>query len=285
MRNRIFNTGKMKKSGKALPLALLTACMASAFSMTAACSITAAAAPEDLFACSTSRNSDNNIVVDFKEVQLTLPASWSGKCQVTTSANSASFYQTKSRKLWSQELGYSNGGLLFEICYSENLDFLEYPAYRIIGDTDEGHYYVEYPTDVQAYVDNEEAANEFWVMSDDVQWISDTITIKPEYQKAETDFANDEDYILPQSSTAYLTTEDLKTLTGDEIQMAINEIYARHHRKFVVKKVQDYFNEKSWYEGYVEASEFSTDVMNDYEAQNIGLMVKYMKDNGITSSF
>ena len=67
--------------------------------------------------------------------------------------------------------------------------------------------------------------------------------------------------------------------------MAINEIYARHHRKFVLQEVQDYFNGKSWYSGTIEAADFDPTVLNQCENENIALMVKYMKDNGITYSF
>ena len=38
-----------------------------------------------------------------------------------------------------------------------------------------------------------------------------------------------------------------------------------------------YFDSKSWYDGYVEADEFDTRVMNQYEAANINLMVEYME--------
>ena len=75
-----------------------------------------------------------------------------------------------------------------------------------------------------------------------------------------------------------MSESDLVLLDADRIQMAINEIYARHHRKFVLKEVQDYFNTKSWYSGTIEAADFDTNVMNDYEAANINLMVKVMND-------
>ena len=55
-----------------------------------------------------------------------------------------------------------------------------------------------------------------------------------------SDAAQDADYILPNSSTKYLSESDLSGMSADELQMAINEIYARHHRKFVTKSIQQY---------------------------------------------
>ena len=113
-------------------------------------------------------------------------------------------------------------------------------------------------------------------MSADLEWIVDNIRlIGPNTSYLVEDA--DDDYILPQSSTAYLSESDLAGMDSDMIQMAINEIYARHGRKFVMESVQDYFNAKSWYVGTVEAEDFDIKVMNQYESANIDLMVKVME--------
>ena len=88
----------------------------------------------NLFSCSTSRDAENDILVDFKEVQITLPSSWAGKCQVSTATDSASFFHIQSRKLWTASLGYENGGFLFSINFSENMDFTDLPSYQLIGE-------------------------------------------------------------------------------------------------------------------------------------------------------
>ena len=108
--------------------------------MLAGASITAGAVPENLFSCSTSRDAENDILVDFKEVQITLPSSWAGKCQVSTATDSASFFHIQSRKLWTASLGYENGGFLFSINFSENMDFTDLPSYQLIGETAAGYY-------------------------------------------------------------------------------------------------------------------------------------------------
>ena len=271
-----------KRSFKALSLALLSACML------AGASITAGAVPENLFSCSTSRDAENDILVDFKEVQITLPSSWAGKRQVSTAADSASFFHIQSRKLWTASLGYENGGFLFSINFSENMDFTDLPSYQLIGETAAGYYYVCFATDMQGYTDDADALNEFRTLSDGVNQVVSTIRIKDEYKKStgnNISIGSASDYIFPDSSEVVISTSDLTSLSGNQIQMAINEIYARHHRKFVLQEVQDYFNGKSWYSVTIEAADFDPTVLNQCENENIALMVKYMKDNGITYSF
>ena len=76
-------------------------------------------------------------------------------------------------------------------------------------------------------------------------------------------------YIVPNSDSAEISSDTLSNLSDSERQMAINEIYARHGRKFVISQVQDYFNEKSWYSGTVEANSFDVNVFNSIEEKNI----------------
>lgn len=81
----------------------------------------------------------------------------------------------------------------------------------------------------------------------------------------------DGDYIFPESDSRYLTDDDLSGYSSDQLELAKNEIYARHGRKFVTPRIADYFNSKSWYEGTVDGDTFDaqTDVFNEYETANI----------------
>ena len=81
-----------------------------------------------------------------------------------------------------------------------------------------------------------------------------------------------QDYILPNSSTSYLTADDVSHLTPDQFRLARNEIYARHGRKFNSQELQSYFDGKSWYQGTVEAADFKESVLSDCEKANIRLL-------------
>lgn len=233
--------------------------------------MTVQAAPTD-WSCTTSLDDDGDILLDFENVQVYLPGTWDGLCQMGTDEYGVNFYQKKSRKLWTQELGFPNGGWLFSVQWSDDFDFLELPSYEIIGNGSGGCYYIVYPTDLQAYVNDTEAYDEFRWMLRDVSWVADSITLKEE----DTEHDNASEYILPQSSSEYISEQDLKGMDADMIQMAINEIYARHHRKFAMTQIQKYFDSKSWYEGYIEPENFDVSVMNQYESANIDLMVECM---------
>ena len=83
------------------------------------------------------------------------------------------------------------------------------------------------------------------------------------------------EYFFPESSNRYLTDEEISNYTSDQLELAKNEIYARHGRQFVTDYIADYFNSKSWYKGTVNPEDFSTSVFNDYEIQNIELIQSY----------
>lgn len=96
----------------------------------------------------------------------------------------------------------------------------------------------------------------------------------------EMDLSVSDDYILPTSSTAYLTEEDLKNLTADELRLARNEIYARHGRIFTTEDLNEYFNSKSWYTPVYEPEEFdqiASSLFNEYEVANLDLIVEAEK--------
>lgn len=89
------------------------------------------------------------------------------------------------------------------------------------------------------------------------------------------DAIKDQDYsdcILPYSSSEYLTEEEVEALPYDALQYAINEIYARHGRKFVDKDVRDYFNSMPWYSGTKD--DVSMNELNEFEQANIELLTE-----------
>ncbi|MFD3155959.1 YARHG domain-containing protein [Haloimpatiens sp. FM7330] len=80
----------------------------------------------------------------------------------------------------------------------------------------------------------------------------------------------DNEYVCPALSETYLKAEDFSKLDKHQIQLLINEIYAKYGYKFTEKQWVDYFSNKTWYIGvksYVEESEF-----NDFELKNIKVL-------------
>jgi len=85
----------------------------------------------------------------------------------------------------------------------------------------------------------------------------------------------DSEYILPQSNIRYLSTEDIAGLTKEECRIARNEILARYGRKFKDVSLQEYFNSKSWYFGYIEPGDFNENIMTDIERENMYMIQAY----------
>ena len=83
------------------------------------------------------------------------------------------------------------------------------------------------------------------------------------------------DYILPFSSTRTLTDADLRGLTGDELRIARNEIYARYGRQFNDQTLQDYFNAKSWYAGLPKLPIGVEPTLTPLELSNIDFIMSY----------
>lgn len=82
-------------------------------------------------------------------------------------------------------------------------------------------------------------------------------------------------YILSNSGTKLLTSDDIAGLSKDQLALARNEIYARHGRKFKMAVYQDYFNKCSWYSvnpNYNYSDDNSN--LNEIEAKNVVFILK-----------
>lgn len=54
-------------------------------------------------------------------------------------------------------------------------------------------------------------------------------------------------YILPGSNKRYLTKADIRGMSAKKINLAKNELYARHGRKFERADLRKYFKSRTWY--------------------------------------
>ena len=88
--------------------------------------------------------------------------------------------------------------------------------------------------------------------------------------------ADDAEYLLPNSDTKEYSASYFDGYTKDELNMFINEIYAKHGRKFKTDSIQKYFDSKSWYQPKVEPDDFDSrvkDFLNDVEYKNVKTIV------------
>lgn len=89
-----------------------------------------------------------------------------------------------------------------------------------------------------------------------------------------TNTNNNGGFIFPNSDSSYLSNAQVSTLSDNDLQLAINEIYARRGRIFKDASLNAYFNSQSWYEGKYTAEEFEKNVkFNTYEQKNLQLLI------------
>lgn len=86
------------------------------------------------------------------------------------------------------------------------------------------------------------------------------------------------EYYFPESNSRYLTDEELANYSSADLELAKNEIYARHGRQFVTDYIAQYFEGKSWYQGTVDPETFDAQqdsIFNEYELANIAKIVEW----------
>jgi len=94
-----------------------------------------------------------------------------------------------------------------------------------------------------------------------------------EFQMPDT--TEESEYILPDAADRCLSEDELSGLTQEQIQLAINEIFARHGRCFTTEKMDTYFRSKSWYQP--DPSKTDDQIIaefNGYEKANEELLEK-----------
>lgn len=82
----------------------------------------------------------------------------------------------------------------------------------------------------------------------------------------------EDDYLIPNSDSMYLSESDLVYFSREELCFARNEIYARHGYQFITPVIASYFASQSWYS---PSSSFSTSSLNQFESYNINAISNY----------
>lgn len=93
----------------------------------------------------------------------------------------------------------------------------------------------------------------------------------------------DTEFIFPDSNLRLLTESDINGKSAEELRIAKNEIYARRGRIFTSEDLREYFESKSWYQGYIPADQFEESVFNQIEKDNIAFIQRYI-DNPLSAA-
>lgn len=76
-------------------------------------------------------------------------------------------------------------------------------------------------------------------------------------------------YIFYDSDKRFLDDWDFDEMDSYALNLARNEIYARHGRLFNNEEIQAYFDSMPWYTGTIQPEDFDDGVFNQYEKANL----------------
>lgn len=93
--------------------------------------------------------------------------------------------------------------------------------------------------------------------------------------------AESDEYIFPDSDKRYLSDEEVRSVSAEELRIGRNEIFARHGAIFESEDLQVYFSERPWYSGKIPVSEINLETeFNDFEKRNIELIKSIENETG-----
>lgn len=84
--------------------------------------------------------------------------------------------------------------------------------------------------------------------------------------------------LIPDSQWRLLTQIDLKGLSAWELNIARNEIYARHGRIFSKAEYKEYFNSQPWYD---ENPNYTDSMLSEIEIENVNFIKQYQDKTGL----
>lgn len=197
----------------------------------------------------------------WQEYTVTLPDGWAGRCVMEENEAGFSIYQKAS---------YEKDDATGYICgFFRTQEPVEYGyGKEIIAYTEDGTlYYMVEPTDVPCDAEDGEIAGEYVRMCQQAPQLKLSLQIEASGVHYHAD-----EYILPASSILPLDPMELADFSDNTLQIARNEIYARHGRQFENDYLQGYFNRCTWYEGEIPPQEFQESVLSQVERDNIKLL-------------
>lgn len=179
--------------------------------------------------------------------------------------------------------GYSYGKKLLEqagftVEISDYEYSYDYPEGYIISQTPEGDTSASTGTVVKLVISSGQIQRETEAPATQAQQSSNSQNNSSgnanSQSSSNTNTNNNGGFIFPNSDSSYLSNAQVSALSDDDLQLAINEIYARRGRIFKDASLNAYYNSQSWYEGKYTPEEFEKNVkFNTYEQKNLQLLI------------
>jgi len=84
-----------------------------------------------------------------------------------------------------------------------------------------------------------------------------------------------DEYVIYDSSSRLISRSDLIGMTSEQLELARNEIFARHGRIFKDEFLREYFESCSWYRGSIQPEKFDDSYLNQVEKRNVSIIIDY----------
>lgn len=199
----------------------------------------------------------------YQDMTITIPASWEGKFIIKENENGEDGFSIMQKSSYEKEEGM---GFLFGF-YKSNDMVDESTGAEQLAYTDDCAYYVQEPTDVTCWYEDETIVEEYSEMMKAKKTVAESLVIEAENVRYDA-----KEYVLPMSYCKLIPEYYLENLGSDMIWIARNEIYARHGRIFDNVFLSNYFASCSWYEGTVAADAFDENVLSQVEKGNLEII-------------
>ncbi len=207
-----------------------------------------------------------NNTVSAGGITLTLSEDFYQKVIIETTDNSIIFRQKSSDEIW------EGSGFIVSAEKSDHV-ILPYAGAEAFAYSEHHMYYAQWPTDVPFAYEDAQVAAEYGELADEAEEIIKNASITDGDDTIHFDISH---HIYPMSSVWEMSYEDLYDNDVNLLNRAIDEIYARHGKRFDDDDTQLYFDSMPWYEASTDAVSF--DDLSVFEQDNINVISAYLAD-------
>ncbi len=199
----------------------------------------------------------------YEDMTITFPASWEGKYVINDGQDGFAIMQKSS---YEKEEGW---GFLFGF-YRSNEMVDESTGATQLAYTKDYVYYIQEPTDVTFWYEDDGIGEEYRGMQKEKELIIQSLSVNADNVRYDA-----REYVLPVSDIKEIPEYYLENFSEHTLWLARNEIYARHGREFTNAYLANYFASCSWYTPTVSADAFDENVLSQTEKNNLDKIKAY----------
>ncbi len=192
-----------------------------------------------------------------EEFTISIPISWRDKYIIQDGQDGFAIIQKAS---YEKEEGM---GMLCCFYRSDNMIDQSAGATQLAY-TDDYMYYMQVPTDVNFYVEDDAIAGEYLEMAEEVESIANSLIIDAENVRYDA-----REYVLPMSHVKEIPEHLLINMSAEQLWIARNEIFARYGREFDNSYLAGYFASCTWYTPQMSADAFDESILTEAEIKNL----------------